>query len=297
MTPETGMLRGADANALAYDRWSATSAGEPRASVLFMHGGGQTRHAWDEAARRFAEAGLTATTVDARGHGGSEWVASQRYSILDMGADLNAVVEQVGQREGRAPILVGASMGGLATMIDVFDHGSSAYAGIVFVDITPRMQQSGVDRILGFMAERAHDGFATIEEAADAIAAYLPERARPKALDGLAKNLRQRASGRYHWHWDPAFVTGPHAVEGDTSDGRQEALIEGVRRIDCPLLLVRGSRSELVSPEAVAEFRSLAPHSRFVDVRGAGHMVAGDKNDVFADAVLDFIETDILSSR
>ena len=55
---------------------------------------------------------------------------------------------------------------------------------------------------------RAPDGFATLEEVADAIADYQPHRPRPRHLDGLAKNVRLGDDGRYHWHWDPRFRTG-----------------------------------------------------------------------------------------
>ena len=56
------------------------------------------------------------------------------------------------------------------------------------------------------------------------------------------------------------------------------------------MLLVRGRQSELVDESMVAEFMELAPHAKFADVSEAGHMVAGDKNDVFTDAVSNFLE-------
>jgi hypothetical protein len=54
---------------------------------------------------------------------------------------------------------------------------------------------------MAFMSERVDVGFATLEEAADFISAYLPHRPRPKDLSGLAKNLRLHPDGRYRWHW------------------------------------------------------------------------------------------------
>ena len=55
------------------------------------------------------------------------------------------------------------------------------------------------------------------------------------------------------------------------------------------MLLVRGQVSDLVSRERAMEFLTRFPQIEFVDVEGAGHMVAGDRNDLFADAVLDFL--------
>lgn len=59
--------------------------------------------------------------------------------------------------------------------------------------------------------------------------------------------------------------------------------------ITIPTLLVRGRMSDIVSDESVRELRELVPHAEIVDVAGAGHMVAGDRNDAFNQAVIDFV--------
>ena len=89
----------------------------------------------------------------------------------------------------------------------------------MLVDVTPRVDPAGVDRIRGFMATHIEDGFATLEEAADAIAAYLPHRPRPRSLDGLRKNLRHGTDGRYRWHYDPAFIAACRG--GPTTSARR----------------------------------------------------------------------------
>ena len=58
---------------------------------------------------------------------------------------------------------------------------------------------------------------------------------------------------------------------------------------DVPVLLVRGRTSDVVSEEKAADFLARFPAVEFVDVSGAGHMVAGDKNDEFNGAVIDFL--------
>ncbi len=80
------------------------------------------------------------------------------------------------------------------------------WAGVVLVDVTPRMEIDGARRVVQFMS--AHpDGFATLHDAGDVIAAYNPHRPRPDSVDGLTKVLRQRDDGRWVWRWDPAFIT------------------------------------------------------------------------------------------
>ena len=284
MKSEPIRFTGSEGNVLRGDT-RGTAGG--RASVLFMHGGGQTRHSWDAAAERVAER-KRAVTLDARGHGKSDWVISGDYRFTALAADLATVCHELLEADGHSPILVGASMGGLSAMLAGAQE-PDLFSALVLVDITPRMEQSGVDRILGFMCERSSSGFASVEEAADAIAAYLPGRERPASLVGLAKNLRQRDDGRHYWHWDPRFVSGPLAVEGQV-EGHAELLEDGLRRLRCPVLLVRGSRSDLVSEEAVTEFKRAVPDAGYVDISGAGHMVVGDRNDAFSAAILNFLD-------
>lgn len=264
-------------------------------AILLMHGGGQTRHSWHGAAQKLALRGNVAITLDARGHGESAWVPSQNYTVPHYSADLIAVAQQIASEHSprnKPPILVGASLGGMTAMFAQSEFKQQSdhplFSAIVLVDITPRMQSTGVQKIIGFMSKDMRMGFATVEEAADAIAAYLPNRSRPKSLDGLSKNLRQRSDGRWYWHWDPAFVDGPHNIMTGR-DTRMNVLIDAARQISVPTLLVRGGKSELVTEEAAQEFLQLVPHAKYVDVTDAGHMVAGDKNDVFAGAVIDFL--------
>lgn len=257
--------------------------------VLLLHGGGQTRHAWGGAARRIADAGHMAFTVDQRGHGDSAWLDDQSYAFDDYANDAVMVCRAIAAQTGKPAVLVGASLGGISGLMAEHIAGPGLLAGLVLVDITPHMDADGVSRIQGFMAERMREGFATLEEAAAAIAAYLPNRARPRSLDGLAKNLRKGDDGRYRWHWDPAFIDGPRNINHG-AETVQQRLVEAARGLEIPVLLVRGQQSELVTEEAVEAFREMVPHADFIDVSGAGHMVAGDRNDAFNDAVSGFLD-------
>lgn len=184
-------------------------------------------------------------------------------------------------------MLIGASLGGISSLIATGEAPEPIASALVLVDITPKVEQDGVSRIRGFMASHIETGFATLEEAADAIAAYLPHRPRPKSLEGLRKNLRLAENGRYYWHYDPKFVTGIHRRDQGDREARLTACARALR---LPVLLVRGGSSELVSEAAARDFLGLVPGARFVDVQGAGHMVAGDLNDPFTDAVVAFLD-------
>ncbi len=266
---------------LTYSAYGQDSA----PTVIFAHGGGQTRYAWKGAARSLGQQGFYSIALDLRGHGDSEWAEDGDYSLEAFGRDLVSVAEQLSDG-GPAPHIVGASLGGLGAMVGAGMLQPKAFASVTLVDITPNMEASGVAKIMGFMAEHSVDGFATLEEAADVIAQYLPHRPRPKDLDGLRKNLRQGQDKRWRWHWDPAFIKG---VMQRSTVARAGDLEQSVRNITVPVHLVRGRMSELVSEASVKAFQDLLPQAHFTDVAGARHMVAGDNNDVFTTAVSNFL--------
>ena len=114
-------------------------------------------------------------------------------------------------------------------------------------------------------------------------------RPRPKDLSGLAKNLRLGEDGRYRWHWDPAFLRRRRR-DGVTNLPSAERHLAAARRLAVPTLLVRGRLSDVISMEGVNEFLEAVPKAEFVDVSDAGHMVAGDRNDAFTDAVVGFLD-------
>ena len=290
MTARTTAFTGATGNRLAADMF-AGDAPDVGAPVILLHGGGQTRHAWRKTAVAIARAGRTAYAVDQRGHGDSQWIDSGAYKFADYAADVTALAHEMAQRHGARPVTIGASLGGIASLMA---EGMAAardeplLGALVLVDITPHVDAGGVDKVLGFMREHAREGFTTVEEAAEAVAAYLPHRPRPRSNEGLQKNLRRGEDGRWRWHWDPRFLEHRGPDSGDR-DGLEAALTAAASRLAIPTLLVRGAASELVKPEHARAFLELAPHAEYADVSGARHMVAGDQNDSFSSAILDFL--------
>ncbi|WP_342361637.1 alpha/beta hydrolase [Terrarubrum flagellatum] len=268
-------------------RLAATIVGEGSRIALLLHGGGQTRHAWDRTALQLAQSGWTAITLDQRGHGESDHAVDARYSFEEFGADARAVGDEIAQRFGQRAVAIGASLGGIASLLALRSR-PDVFAGLILVDVTPHMDATGVSHIVGFMSAHLEAGFATVEEAGDAVAAYLPHRPKPSSLEGLKRNLRQGEDGRWRWHWDPRFLTGPHPVSSNPLEEQARA-IEASRSLKVPTLLVRGRSSELITEAAAQQFLELCPHAEYADIAGARHMVAGDVNDAFSHTILEFL--------
>jgi len=267
---------GHDGVTIAADSWGPRSG----PLILLQHGGGQTRHAWKNAGEALGRAGYLAVAFDARGHGDSDWAPDGVYGQDVMVEDLKCVINAL---DGRRPVLVGASMGGGTSLVAIGEDHVDATA-LVLVDIAPQIEAEGVKRIGEFMNQKP-DGFDSLEEVAAAIGAYQPHRKPPKDLAGLAKNLRRAPNGKFRWHWDPRFMT----LRRDM-DKRTERLIACARNLALPTLLVRGGLSDVLTEEGAQHFLTLCPHAEYVNITGAAHMVAGDRNDVFGNAVIDFLK-------
>ncbi len=259
-------------------RLAADSFGDPHSPVVLMlHGGGQTRHAWHATATSLARAGWRAVTVDLRGHGESTHPRPPAYSLEDFAADVRALIATA-----ESPIVIGASLGGIAALLALTEEPVAPATGLILVDVAHRFQPRGGGRVVSFM-EQHPTGFASLAEAADAVAAYLPNRPRPRDTSGLRHNLR-RENGRWMWHWDPQALMQARSLMADPSE-LSLRLTGAVKRLRQPCLLVRGAESDVLSADIAREFAELAPSATLAEVPRAGHMVAGDNNDAFTAAI------------
>ncbi|AII10894.1 alpha/beta fold hydrolase [Rhodococcus opacus] len=289
---ETIVLRGSGVDLVA-DRWTSSRTAKADQTVLLLHGGGQTRHAWRSTCDRLARTGWTAIAMDTRGHGESDWASDGQYDMDDYVADLRAVVQTLEVR----PVIVGASMGGLTALIAQGEDPSLA-AGLVLVDVVPRMDPRGADEVTSFMRDGIN-GFDSVDQAVAAVAAYNPHRRTKPRPGGILKNLRERG-GRWYWHWDPRVLDGHGGESADSpatnkAARNEERALAAARTITVPLLVVRGQQSNVVSPDGVQELLDLIPGARSIEIRGAAHMVAGDDNDVFSIGLSNFLENHIPS--
>lgn len=246
--------------------------------VLFFHGGGQSRRSWSGAASSIAAAGYRAYTVDLRGHGTSDWAADGDYLLDAFGRDVAALLDFF----DRPVALVGASRGGQSALVGASRRPGKA-ALVMLADVAPLLRDEGVDDFRDFFIASAA-GFATVDAAADTLAEHLGL-PRKSDVSGLVKTMRQGDDGRLYWQWDPLTVS-PEFLN-PPSEGL--ALQDAAARITDPVVLVRAELSTIVTDEGEALFRQLTPQLDVVLAKGVGHMVTGDRNDVFAETLLDYL--------
>ncbi|MDT5051267.1 MAG: hypothetical protein QOG75_7195 [Mycobacterium sp.] len=279
-TPHTVEFSGVQGLTLVADEWNrGVDAAAGRPTILMLHGGGQNRFSWKNTGQVLADAGFHVVALDSRGHGDSDRAPDADYDVETLTADVMQVLDAI----GRPVILIGASMGGLTGILVADRAGPDRVTRLVLVDVVPRFEKNGSARIREFMFSGLH-GFGSLEEAANAVAAYLPYRTRPRSPEGLKKNLRLR-DGRWYWHWDPAFMTKP----GDDPQLRTEKFEQAAADLTIPVLLIRGKLSDVVSPEGVRHFLDTVPNAEFVELSDAGHTAAGDDNDAFSNVVVTFV--------
>lgn len=273
-------FRGIDDVKLVGDEWNSATDVDGRPTVLMLHGGGQNRFSWKNTGQLLADRGHRVISVDTRGHGDSDRAPEADYALESLTGDVRAVIDQI----GTPVVIIGASMGGLTGIMVADEAGPQLVTKLVLVDVVPRFEKSGSARIRDFMFNHVH-GFDSLEAGAAAVAEYLPHRTKPQSPEGLKKNLRLR-DGRWHWHWDPAFLTKPRDDPFDRVDKMEAAAM----RLQIPILLIRGRLSDVVSTEGVNDFLQKVPRAEFVELTGAGHTAAGDDNDAFSAAVVGFVD-------
>ncbi len=257
--------------------------------IVLMHGGGQTRHAWGSTGEMLSKSGFYVFSLDLRGHGDSQWHPDGDYLIDSYKDDLISILNQV----GKPASLVGASLGGMVALSLASDlNKKDLVTSLVMVDIGLYPNEEGSNEIVSFM-QSGITGFANLDEASDAVSAYLPHRKRPRDNRGLEKNLRLKGDGRYYWHWDPRFLD---ERAGDSRENQKEKNIRLAKNISIPTLLIRGALSNVVTQKEIDDFLTSIPHAEFQEINNAAHMVAGDRNDIFAKSAIKFLKKIFLQS-
>ena len=254
-----------DGRQIHYLEWSY--AGLP--AVLCLHGGGQTAYMFEDLGAALAGR-YHVLAIDLPHHGDSDPL--DEHGPRAYSETLPPLLEAFGLE---TPVLVGASMGGMTSIFLGASHPELVRA-IVLIDVGHQLEEEGVEKIIAFLS--AHESFGSLEEAADAIAEYLPFRHKPPDPQRLTRNMRQRADGR--WEWKHGIHRRVQGQKGVARLRNWREIIAGVedaaRDIRCPALVLRGSQSDVLSDEGAEAVTALIPDARLEVIEKAGHLAAGD---------------------
>jgi len=251
--------------------------------VLCLHGGGQTAYMFEELGAA-AAAQFHVLAPDLPNHGDSDPM-DEGFGPLGIAKAMIPLMDAFGFDRAA---LVGASLGGL-TSIRMTESVADRIPSITLIDVGHKLEPEGVRKIIDFM--RAHESFASLDDAAEQISRYLPQR---KAVrpGSLSRNLRQRADGR--WVWKHGFGrrfrdVGEDEHPADNLEQFLDGIEEAARLITCPVLVLRGQQSDVLSEAGAEEVTSAIPGARLVVVEKAGHLAAGDNPQSTTELILDFL--------
>ena len=252
---------------------------EGRNTIVLLHGGGLTAHAWD-----LVCLGLRKTwrclALDARGHGDSDWSADVDYRISSQRTDVLAFLDHLGLEQ---VALVGHSMGGF-TSISLAAHAPQRVAALTLVDIGPEPREEGTRQIRGLIAQ-AKD-FGSIDDAVRQVLAFTPTRNPQSLRRSLQIALRESADGRWRWKYDP----GRYVQLRSESFARERlALWDDLRRIRCPAQVIRGANSRVFWQEDAERVASTLADGRWVLAPGAGHNVHSENPKVIIESVTELL--------
>ena len=260
---------------LHYLDWG--SADKP--AIVCVHGLTGQAGLWDPFARAMSPQ-FHVVGLDQRGHGSSDW-AADGYDPRSYVADLIAFIDHLGHERVN---LIGLSLGAMVCI-----QCAATYSGrverLVVVDIRPAPAEHVADRLReGTPYPR---DFASLCEAVAWAGRDNHWAMRPEVLRrDLEGRLRRDNDGRWRWKADPE--TSAPAWIGLWSE-RSEAHWGASANVRCPILALRGMKSDVVTEAIKARMQSESPRCEWLDLGAAGHNVVCDEPDAFTDAARVFL--------
>lgn len=255
---------------------SCIDYGSEGPTVLLMHGAAAHSRWWDFTAPAWTDR-YHVLALDRRGHGDSQWPDDARYEIEDYVADTHAVISNWGMGK---PFLVAHSGGGLPCIMYAALY-PQCVRGLVLLETRPVYDAEMVAR----MRNREHRPprtFNSFEEARRSFRLTPPTvGAPPEMVEHLSTHsFRQLLDGKWINKLDRRTGRRLHTFDG----------IEWMRKVACPVLVVRGGRTTMVEREAADRLVAAARHGGFIEVPNAEHQIVLDSTAEVIRIVRDFLD-------
>lgn len=265
-----------------YREWGDTRT---RHAVVLLHGYAETSEAWSETAQDLARE-FRVIAIDQRGHGQSDRATDRDYTRASQMEDLEGIIESLGLR---SVTLIGHSMGGANAICYAAEHPEMVTA-LVVIETAPEVLRSGIETIRRLLATGA--AFGSLEEAIEAFREYFPYATTEQIERRVRASLTVNDDGMYVWDFDPIF-RDPTSRPPDPDPGQRRLsdLWDCADRVQCPTMIVRGSETDMLTPEAIQRLHRRVSGSRVSLIEDAGHSVPTDQPAALSLNIREFLQS------
>ena len=247
--------------------------------LLFLHGGALTAHTWDLCCLALRDE-FHCIALDQRGHGDSDWAPDADYSIGAQREDIRGFVDTLDLDRF---VLAGMSLGAINALAFAI-HYPERLSHLVLIDAGPEVRRPGSRRIRDFVNGSAKEE--TLEEIIERALAFNPRRDPLILRRSLMHNLRRQSDGTWSWKYDRKRF---QQMDREAHAAERRGLAEGLAKVTCPTLVVRGAESDVFHDEDAERLAGRLPDGRWITIPHAGHTVQGDNPKDLAAALRDFL--------
>jgi len=237
--------------------------------LILLHGAGANVHWWRHLAPSLA-ARFHVIALDFRGHGDSDQPEERPPGAVER--DVQALLEEIG---AESPVLIGHSLGAHVAL--AFAAKNEHVRAVVLVD--PSRGVSASRRRATRLALSLNPSYATRDHAVRRFR-FLPgaDQASEALRRAIAEeSVYQQPDGRWGYKFDERWFALPPTERPDGS------------RVACPVLIVRGADSPLLTAEGAAALAADLPRGRLIEIADAGHHVIVDQPERWLAAVESFL--------
>lgn len=273
-----------DANGMtfAYREWGDVRT---KHAVMLLHGYAETKAVWEGVAPDLAREHRV-IALDQRGHGGSDRPRDMDYSRATQVEDLEAVIGAFGLR---TVTLVGHASGGANAICYAAEHPDTVTA-LVVIETAPEVLRSGVETLRRLVT--SGDAFASLDDIGDVFHTYYPYQTSEQVERRVLAAVTESEDGTYTWDFDPVLRDPTQRPpEPDPGQRRLNDLWECVDRVQCPVMIMRGAETDMLTPEAVQRLHRRLIGSRVSLIEESGHNVPTDQPSAMALNVREFLQS------
>ena len=277
--PQTVEINGLN---LQYHEWGEAST---RHALILLHGYGETSAIWQDCGVELARE-YRVIALDQRGHGASQRAPDHNYSRASQVEDLEAFVDTL---RLRTVTLIGHGMGGANALCFAAEQPEIVTA-LVVIEAAPEVLRSGVENLRRLFASA--DEFVSLDDAIETFAEFYPYATEEQLDRRVRAAVAPTDEGAYAWDFDPIFRDATaRPPEPDPGQRRMVNLWDCVERVQCPVMIVRGAETDMLTPEAIQRFHRRIPGSRVSLIEEAGHSVPSDQPAVLGQHIREFLQS------